>query len=67
MIITLQGGTSADGKCHLHDGQILQRAVRKEIRMLSDNERERFFNAIRQLKLSGEYDRLAIIHRQVHT
>ncbi|VDK82198.1 unnamed protein product [Litomosoides sigmodontis] len=58
------GGIAPDGNCHLQNGQILQRAIRKEIRMLSDNERNRFFNAVRQLKASGEYDRLASIHKQ---
>ncbi|KAM3722694.1 putative tyrosinase-like protein [Dirofilaria immitis] len=57
------GGTTPDGKCILRNGQMLQRVVRKEIRMLTDDERERFFNAIQQLKASGEYDRLAEIHR----
>uniref|UniRef100_A0A0R3RSJ5 Tyrosinase_Cu-bd domain-containing protein n=1 Tax=Elaeophora elaphi TaxID=1147741 RepID=A0A0R3RSJ5_9BILA len=58
------GGISPNKQCHLGGGQILQRAVRKEIRMLTDDERERFFNAVRQLKASGEYNRLANIHRK---
>ncbi|VIO92324.1 ShTK domain containing protein [Brugia malayi] len=58
------GGLSPDGKCHLRNGRILERAIRKEIRMLNKNERERFFTAIQQLKASGEYNRLADIHRQ---
>ncbi|CAG9538263.1 unnamed protein product [Cercopithifilaria johnstoni] len=59
------GNISPYGKCHLRNGQLLQQAIRKEIRMLSNSERERLFNAIRQLKASGEYDRLARIHQQV--
>uniref|UniRef100_A0A183ETY3 DUF4158 domain-containing protein n=1 Tax=Gongylonema pulchrum TaxID=637853 RepID=A0A183ETY3_9BILA len=43
----------------------LQRAIRKEVRMMSDDERRRLFDAFRQLKASGEYNRLASIHRQV--
>uniref|UniRef100_A0A915PK38 Tyrosinase copper-binding domain-containing protein n=1 Tax=Setaria digitata TaxID=48799 RepID=A0A915PK38_9BILA len=58
------GGISPDGQCHLRNGEVLRRAVRKEIRMLNDNERERFFHAIQQIKASGEYDRLADIHRR---
>ncbi|VDN06474.1 unnamed protein product [Thelazia callipaeda] len=59
------GGLSPNGICHLRNGQPLQRAVRKEIRVLTDDERHRFFEAVRQLKASGEYDRLAVIHKQV--
>ncbi|EJW70221.1 hypothetical protein WUBG_18872, partial [Wuchereria bancrofti] len=58
------GSLSPDGKCHLRNGRILERAIRKEIRMLNKDERERFFTAIQQLKASGEYNRLADIHRQ---
>lgn len=65
MVIVLQGGILSDGNCHLQNGQILQRAIRKEIRMLSDDERNRFFNAVRQLKASGGYNHLASIHEQV--
>lgn len=32
--------------------------------MLSDDERQRFHSAVRQLKNSGEYDRLGVIHSQ---
>ncbi|VDO50798.1 unnamed protein product [Onchocerca flexuosa] len=60
-----EGNMVPDGRCLLRNGQILQRAVRKEIRMLNKDEIERFFKAIQQLKTSGEYDRLAIIHRSV--
>uniref|UniRef100_A0A1I7VUI1 Tyrosinase_Cu-bd domain-containing protein n=1 Tax=Loa loa TaxID=7209 RepID=A0A1I7VUI1_LOALO len=59
-----RGALSPNGECHLWNGQILQRAIRKEIRMLNNSERERFLKAIRQLKASGEYNRLADIHRQ---
>ncbi|KAK6055335.1 common central domain of tyrosinase [Cooperia oncophora] len=40
-------------------------ALRKEYRMMTDNERNRWNNAIIQLKRSGEYDRLSVMHRQV--
>lgn len=33
--------------------------------MLTDDERNRLNNAWRQLKNSGEYGRLAVIHKQV--
>ncbi|GMR42861.1 hypothetical protein PMAYCL1PPCAC_13056, partial [Pristionchus mayeri] len=43
------------------------RAYRREYRMLSDGERQRFHNALNVLKNNGEYDRISIMHRQVGT
>ncbi|KAI6181593.1 Common central domain of tyrosinase [Aphelenchoides besseyi] len=59
-------GSGVDGvnRCTLADGQPLRRAVRKEYRTLTDDERERYHNAVRQIKANGEYDRLARIHSQ---
>lgn len=60
------GGTGQQGSnaCTMANGQRLNKAVRKEYRMLSDDERQRYHAALRQLKNSGEYDRLAVIHSQ---
>ncbi|VDM40417.1 unnamed protein product [Toxocara canis] len=60
-----RGHMAPDGSCALPWGGTLNRAIRKEIRMMSDSERNRLFGAIRQLKNTGEYDRLSDMHRQV--
>uniref|UniRef100_A0A915PHI6 Tyrosinase copper-binding domain-containing protein n=1 Tax=Meloidogyne floridensis TaxID=298350 RepID=A0A915PHI6_9BILA len=49
--------------CTLPNGQKLQKALRKEIRMLSDKERNDFFKAMREMKKSGGFDYIALIHR----
>uniref|UniRef100_A0A915NEB4 Tyrosinase copper-binding domain-containing protein n=1 Tax=Meloidogyne floridensis TaxID=298350 RepID=A0A915NEB4_9BILA len=49
--------------CTLRNGQKVQKALRKEIRMLTDEERNAFFNAIRDMKRRGDYDYIALIHR----
>lgn len=54
-----------DGYCHLQNGEPLAMAYRKEYRMMTDDERERFHWAFNQLKSSGEYDRFAMEHRSV--
>uniref|UniRef100_A0A0M3I6I9 Uncharacterized protein n=1 Tax=Ascaris lumbricoides TaxID=6252 RepID=A0A0M3I6I9_ASCLU len=48
--------------CVLENNQILSMAFRKEYRTLSEEERNRYHNAMRGLKLSGEYDRLCNEH-----
>ncbi|CAJ0593870.1 unnamed protein product [Cylicocyclus nassatus] len=53
------GGTS----CTVQ-GRPLRKALRKEYRQLSDNERARLHAAFRTMKNNGEYDRLATIHSQ---
>ena len=58
-------GRQGSNTCVLANGQPLLKAVRKEYRMLTDDERARFHNALLTLKRSGEYDRLAAIHAQV--
>lgn len=57
-------GTIADddSTCISKDGKRLERAVRKEIRHFSDDERERFHRALNHLKRSGEYKRIAQLH-----
>ncbi|ULU11549.1 hypothetical protein L3Y34_015167 [Caenorhabditis briggsae] len=45
-------------------GRPLGKVVRKEYRMLSEDERNRLHQAFRTLKQNGEYDRLARVHAQ---
>lgn len=40
-------------------------AYRKEYRMLTENERLRYHNALNTLKRRGEYDRISMEHRLV--
>uniref|UniRef100_A0A1I8AZL9 Tyrosinase_Cu-bd domain-containing protein n=1 Tax=Meloidogyne hapla TaxID=6305 RepID=A0A1I8AZL9_MELHA len=49
--------------CTLLNGQKVQKAYRKEIRMLTDEERNNFFNAIKEMKKNGDYDYFAAVHR----
>ncbi|KIH68244.1 hypothetical protein ANCDUO_01423 [Ancylostoma duodenale] len=49
-------------KCVLPNGEELKKAVRKEYRMLTDEERERYHTALKTIKANGEYDRLSWIH-----
>ncbi|VDM51685.1 unnamed protein product [Angiostrongylus costaricensis] len=37
-------------------------SFRKEIRMMTDDERQRYYSAIRMMKQNGEYDRVARMH-----
>ncbi|KHN76800.1 Putative tyrosinase-like protein tyr-3 [Toxocara canis] len=60
----LRGKAQPNQVCILPNGQPLKKAIRKEYRMLSDDERQRFHSAIVQLKRSGEFDKMAIIHAQ---
>ncbi|XP_048759156.2 uncharacterized protein LOC125668782 [Ostrea edulis] len=39
-----------------------QRAIRREIRVLSDEQRQRFFDALNEMKAEGSYDAWASIH-----
>ncbi|MFH4980879.1 hypothetical protein AB6A40_007588 [Gnathostoma spinigerum] len=58
-------GKISGTQCILPSGQPMKMAYRKEYRMLSEEERNRFHRAITILKRSGEYDRLGRIHRAV--
>ncbi|VDM81981.1 unnamed protein product [Strongylus vulgaris] len=58
-------GRMQGGHCVLSNGAILQMAYRKEYRMLTEDERNRWHNALTTLKLNGEYDRLGRIHFEV--
>ncbi len=54
-----------DNNCYLANGQPLLMAYRKEYRVMTDNERQRFHYAMNVLKQSGEYDRVSLEHRSV--
>uniref|UniRef100_A0A8R1TXN9 ShKT domain-containing protein n=1 Tax=Onchocerca volvulus TaxID=6282 RepID=A0A8R1TXN9_ONCVO len=60
-----QGSIGPQNQCILRNGQLLTMAYRKEYRMLTEEERLRFLNAITMLKRSGEYDRMSIEHQEV--
>ncbi|KJH52569.1 shTK domain protein [Dictyocaulus viviparus] len=60
-------GQIRGGNCVLSNGVILQMAYRKEYRMLTDDERNRWHNALATLKANGEYDRLSRQHLDVGT
>lgn len=60
-----KGTINAQGICTLPNGQPLTMAYRKEYRMLSEEERLRYHNAMTALKRSGEYDRLSMEHQSV--
>ncbi|KAI1721618.1 common central domain of tyrosinase domain-containing protein [Ditylenchus destructor] len=68
-LCSYMGGNGQQGSnaCTLSNGRPLAKALRKEYRMLSDDERNRFHAALRQLKNSGEYDRISVIHSQFAT
>nr|CAD2195004.1 unnamed protein product [Meloidogyne enterolobii] len=51
--------------CILPNGSHLKKSVRKEFRMLSDKEREKFNKILRIMKETGDYDRFAKQHRRV--
>ncbi|CAJ0941064.1 unnamed protein product, partial [Mesorhabditis belari] len=60
-------GTVRNGNCILSNGAPLQMAYRKEYRMMTDDERNRWHNALNVLKRNGEYDRLSAQHLSVGT
>ncbi|XGW23343.1 hypothetical protein V3C99_005520 [Haemonchus contortus] len=64
MCTYLRGNLAPNGACTLPNGQPLRKAIRKELRMMSDDERERFNQAVRTLKQNGEFDRISRIHAQ---
>lgn len=51
-----------DNRCYLTNNQPLTMGLRKEYRLLTDNERQRFHYALAILKQNGEYDRLSSEH-----
>ncbi|KAK5969825.1 Common central domain of tyrosinase [Trichostrongylus colubriformis] len=58
-------GTWQGGQCVLSNGVILTMAFRKEYRMMTDDERNRWHRALATLKANGEYDRISREHFDV--
>ncbi|KIH68241.1 hypothetical protein ANCDUO_01420 [Ancylostoma duodenale] len=56
-----------DTSCVLPNGNILARAVRREYRMLSEQQRERYHNAMNVIKKNGVYDDLARLYTKCET
>uniref|UniRef100_A0A1I8BG70 ShKT domain-containing protein n=1 Tax=Meloidogyne hapla TaxID=6305 RepID=A0A1I8BG70_MELHA len=55
-------GQQGSNQCTLPNGQPLQRAVRTEYRLMSEDQRQRYHNAIIQIKRNGVFDQLAAVH-----
>ncbi|PIO66848.1 shTK domain protein [Teladorsagia circumcincta] len=58
-------GRMQNGQCVLSNGAILTMAYRKEYRMMTDDERNRWHRALATLKANGEYDRMSREHFDV--
>ncbi|VDN24065.1 unnamed protein product [Cylicostephanus goldi] len=56
------GGSMTSGSCRLKNGMTVGQTLRKEYRMLTDDERSRFHKALWSIKNSGVYDYLNRIH-----
>ncbi|ETN74614.1 hypothetical protein NECAME_12858 [Necator americanus] len=60
-------GGSGGTNCVLPNGQTLTKAIRKEYRVLTDDERQRYNTAMWTIKSNGDYDTLSKIHSQFIT
>ncbi|RCN36269.1 common central domain of tyrosinase [Ancylostoma caninum] len=60
------GGTGGSN-CVLANGRTLTKALRKEYRVLTDDERQRYHTAMWTIKGNGDYDTIARIHSQFST
>ncbi|KAF8371010.1 hypothetical protein PRIPAC_77439 [Pristionchus pacificus] len=49
--------------CRMRDGHLLKPAIRKEIRMMTDEERMSVEKALNEMKRDGTYNRLSRIHK----
>ncbi|KAK6056264.1 hypothetical protein COOONC_06232 [Cooperia oncophora] len=58
-------GRMQGGNCVLSNGAVLTMAYRKEYRMMTDDERNRWHRALYTLKMNGEYDRISRQHFDV--
>ncbi|KAK5985320.1 Common central domain of tyrosinase [Trichostrongylus colubriformis] len=56
-------GKVSGSKCVLPNGKLLQKALRKEVRMLTDTERLQIATAFNGMKASGIYDRYGAVHK----
>lgn len=53
----LGNGQAGSNACTLPNGRPLTKARRKEYRLMSDDERQRFHAAVLAIKQNGEYDK----------
>ncbi|PAV64364.1 hypothetical protein WR25_20496 [Diploscapter pachys] len=58
-------GTIQEHECILSNGYPLGMAWRKEYRLMTEDERSRYHNALNALKRNGVYDWLSRIHLEV--
>ncbi|PAV76097.1 hypothetical protein WR25_21565 [Diploscapter pachys] len=58
-------GRIVGGNCILANGQPLLMSYRKEYRMMTEDERNRWHRALNVLKRNGEYDRMSYQHFEV--
>ncbi|MFH4974416.1 hypothetical protein AB6A40_001125 [Gnathostoma spinigerum] len=59
----LYNGRTIDGRCRLPNGEWLQKAIRKEYRLLTNEERNRYVSVLNILKTNGIYSQLHKIHK----
>ncbi|CAJ0592546.1 unnamed protein product [Cylicocyclus nassatus] len=57
------GGKISASKCVLENGKILEKAIRKEARQLSNSERLQIASAFNKMKTAGVYDRIGFVHK----
>ncbi|CEF65087.1 Tyrosinase copper-binding domain and ShKT domain and Uncharacterised domain, di-copper centre-containing protein [Strongyloides ratti] len=57
-------GSPGNNNCVLSNGQKLNKALRKELRMLTTEERQRYHTAVQRLKANGDFTNFAQIHAQ---
>uniref|UniRef100_A0A914C0B7 Tyrosinase copper-binding domain-containing protein n=1 Tax=Acrobeloides nanus TaxID=290746 RepID=A0A914C0B7_9BILA len=57
--------TSETKICILPSGKALTKAIRKEYRMLTDEERKKFHDALKKLMKNGIYDEISAIHLNI--
>ncbi|KIH69096.1 common central domain of tyrosinase [Ancylostoma duodenale] len=61
-------GDWVGSRCLLfNNGTVLGKALRREYRMLTEEERRRYHEAMNKIKENGEYDKLAKIHKDYFT
>ncbi|KAL7077067.1 hypothetical protein ACQ4LE_003643 [Meloidogyne hapla] len=54
----------SENDCTLPNGKKLEKCVRKEYRMLTDEERETYSKTVRQIKENKDFDIAAVLHKQ---
>ncbi|XGW14088.1 hypothetical protein V3C99_000411, partial [Haemonchus contortus] len=60
------GGTGGSS-CTLPNGRTLSKAIRKEFRVMTDDERQNYITAMWTIKGNGDYDEIGRIHSQFIT